>query len=77
MLLAQVMTRYGFFGIHGFVGVILGFIVLIVVVAIIWQIGSLLLAKAGLDPVWAQIIRLLIILLVFLLFIQLIFNVFG
>jgi len=77
MLLAQLVTRYGFFAIHGFVGIIIGFIIFIVVVAIIWQIFTLLAAKAGLDQTWLQIIRLLVILLIFLLFIQLIFNVFG
>jgi hypothetical protein len=77
-LFAQVgLTRYGFFGLRGFGGVILGLIVLLIVCAVLWQIFTLLASKFGVDATWVQIIRLLLTLLIVLWFMQLIFGIFG
>lgn len=69
--------RYGFYGVRGFPGVILGIICMIVVFAVLWQIGELIVSKFGLDATWVRIIKLLLFLLIFLWFINVIFAVFG
>jgi hypothetical protein len=75
---AQVgLTRYGFFGLRGFGGVILGLVVLLIVCAVLWQIFTLLAAKFGVDATGVQIIRLLLTLLIVLWFLQMIFGIFG
>jgi hypothetical protein len=66
-----VAPHYGFFGIEGFAGIIVGIIVLIILCAILFKIFSLLAPKLGLDATWIQIIYWLLVLLVFVLFLHL------
>jgi|GEM_PF-5770266 divalent metal cation (Fe/Co/Zn/Cd) transporter len=67
------LHRYGFFGIEGLAGIIVGVIILIILCAILFKIWGLLAPKLGLDPTWVQIIFWLLVLLVFVLFL----HVFG
>lgn len=63
--------RYGFFGIDGFAGVIIGVIILIVLCVILFKIWGLLAPKLGLDAGWQQIIYWLLVLLVVVSFLHL------
>lgn len=69
--LALAIGRYGFFGIDGLAGVIVGTIVLIILCAILFKIWGLLAPKLGLDATWIQIVYWLLVLLVFVLFLHL------
>lgn len=64
-------ARYGFLGIEGIAGVILGIVILIIFCAILFKIWGLLAPKLGLDPGWIQICYWLLVLLVFVLFLHL------
>ena len=71
-MFGEVLFRhYGFFGIEGFAGVIIGVIILIILCAILFKIWSLLAPKLGLDAGWQQIIYWLLVLLVFVCFLHL------
>ena len=77
-MLAQLVTRYGFFGIHGFFGILLGLICWLVVVWGVWSVFTIIQAKfstAETACLW-QIVRIVLTVLITLAFIQLIFNVF-
>jgi hypothetical protein len=78
MLLAQ-LTRYGFLGIHGLFGIVLGLLICLVLLWGFWAIFSILQAKFSTpETAWVfQIIRIVITVLIAVWFIQLIFNVFG
>ena len=64
------LHHYGFFGIEGLAGIIIGIIIFIVVVAILWRIMEIMLPKLGLDAGWFQVIKLLLILLLFIVFLH-------
>jgi len=72
MLALAMSGRYGFFGIEGFAGIIVGLIVLIILCAILFKIFGLLAPKAGLDASWTQIIYWLLVLLVFVFFLHIV-----
>jgi len=65
------LGRYGFVGIDGIAGIIVGVIILIILCAILFKIWGLLAPKLGLDAGWIQIIYWLLVLLVFVLFLHL------
>ncbi len=60
--------HYGFFGINGLFGILIGIIIFIVVAVILWKIMEIVLPKLGVDGGWMQVIKLLIILFLFLAF---------
>jgi phosphoglycerol transferase MdoB-like AlkP superfamily enzyme len=64
-------NRYGFLGMEGVFGIIVGIIILIIICVILFKIAGLLLPKLGLDAAWTQIVYWLLVLLVFLLFLHL------
>jgi hypothetical protein len=70
MLMQRSLAHYGFFGIEGIAGIIIGTIVLIILCAILFKIFGLLAPKLGLDATWIQIIYWLLVLLVFILFLH-------
>jgi hypothetical protein len=76
MLLAQVVTRYGFFGIHGFLGVVIGLLILGVVIWGIWAIFDLVAARFP-GNLLVQILRIVLIVVCVVWFLQAMFNVFG
>jgi hypothetical protein len=63
--------RYGFLGLQGITGIIIGIIILIVLCAILFKIFGLLAPKLGLDATWIAICYWLLVLLVFVLFLHL------
>jgi hypothetical protein len=63
--------HYGFLGIEGVGGIILGVIILIILCVILFKIFGLLAPKLGLDASWTQIIYWLLVLLVFFAFLHL------
>jgi divalent metal cation (Fe/Co/Zn/Cd) transporter len=65
------LHRYGFFGIEGFAGIIVGVIILIIFCVILFKIWALLAPKLVPDAGWQQIIYWLLVLLVFVLFLHL------
>lgn len=65
---------YGFFGIQGLFGILIGLIVMVVVCGILWRIFTLLATKFQLDGTWVEIAKLVLTLLVFLWFISYIFG---
>ena len=70
LALIQLGHRYGFFGIEGFAGIIVGVIILIILCAILFKIWGLLAPKLVPDAGWQQIIYWLLVLLVFVLFLH-------
>jgi hypothetical protein len=64
------LHSYGFFGIEGLFGIILGLICFIIFVGILWKILEILLPKLITDPGWREIIRWLLILLLFVAFLH-------
>jgi Mg2+/Co2+ transporter CorB len=72
MLTWLLVAHYGFFGIEGLAGVIIGLICLIIFCAILFKIWALLAPKLVSDASWHQIIYWLLVLLVFVLFLHLI-----
>jgi hypothetical protein len=71
VMLQRSIGRYGFFGLDGIAGIIVGVIILIILCAILFKIWGLLAPKLGLDATWIQIIFWLLVLLVFILFLHL------
>jgi hypothetical protein len=65
------LTRYGFLGIDGFAGIIIGVIILIFLCLILFKLTFLVAAKLGADALTQQIIYWFLILLVFGLFLHL------
>jgi len=78
MVFAQVV-RYGFFGIKGLFGIILGLICWLIVAWGFWSVFTILQNKFGSpETSWLwQIVRIVLTVLIALAFVQLIFNVFG
>jgi hypothetical protein len=70
MALQASVHNWGFFGISGLFGFLIGLICLIVVCVILWKILEIILPKLGLDAGWLQVIKLLCILLIFLIFLH-------
>lgn len=62
--------HYGFLGIDGFVGIIIGVIILIAVVGVLWKLVSAVATKFGADGNTIQIIYWSFVLLVLLLFLH-------
>jgi len=82
MLLAQRLytgiDRYGFGGLHGLWGILLGFVAWMIVLWGFWSIFGILSAKFSTPEtgwLW-QIFRVIFVVVICLAFIQLIFNVF-
>jgi hypothetical protein len=69
--LQLVGRHYGFLGIEGFAGIIVGAIILIFLCLILFKLVALVAAKLGADAGWQQIIYWLLVLLVFVLFLHL------
>jgi hypothetical protein len=72
-LLAQVYRtapHYGFFGIEGVFGILIGLVIFLIVAAVIWKICALLMANFGVAPVWIQIIQLVFTLIILLAFLH-------
>jgi hypothetical protein len=63
--------HYGFFGIEGVAGIIVGVIVLIFLCLILFKLTFLVCAKLGADATTQQIVYWLLVLLVFVLFLHL------
>ena len=71
MLLQPYIHHYGFLGIDGLVGVIIGIVVFVILAAIIYQVLNAALAIfPGITEPMKNLIRWLIILLVFVLFLH-------
>lgn len=75
-LLAQV--HYGFYGLHGFLGVVLGLVLCLVIIWGIWAIFDIIAAKFGGGELgWIfQIVRILLIVVTAVWFINTIFGIF-
>lgn len=71
LFLLAPLTRYGFLGIEGFAGIIVGIIVLIFLCLILFKLTFLIAAKLGADATTQQIIYWFLVLLVFFLFLHL------
>ncbi len=78
LLLAERVFQYGFLGLHGLLGVLLGFVCWMVVAWAVWSIFNIIATKfSNPDTAWiVQIFRILLQVVIFLAFIQLTFNVF-
>ena len=59
-----------FMGLHGLIGFLVGLIVFIVVGVILWKILAIVLPKLGLGADWVTVIMLLVGLILFLFFLQ-------
>lgn len=64
-------VRYGFLGIDGFAGIIVGVIILIFLCLILFKLTMLVTQKLGADAVTQQIVYWLVVLLIFCLFLHL------
>lgn len=62
--------RYGFLGLEGLTGIIIGVIVLIFLCLILFKLTMLVAAKLGADAATQQIIYWALVLLVFVLFLH-------
>lgn len=63
-------NRYGFAGIGGLFGLLVGVIVMVVIVAILFKIAKLLLPALGVVEPWVAIIYWLMVLVVFVGFLH-------
>ena len=77
MIQLGIRHPYGFFGISGLLGVLLGILVMAVVLLAFWQIFTILARKFALDADIVMIIKIILGLCIFLWFINLIFGIFG
>ena len=64
--------RVAFMGLHGLVGFLIGLIVFIVIAVVLWKILAIVLPKLGLGADWVTVIMLLVGLILFLIFLQVI-----
>ena len=64
------INRYGFAGVQGLFGMLIGLIVMVVIVAILFKIMRLLLPALGVGEPWVSIIYWLAVLCVFLAFLH-------
>jgi hypothetical protein len=74
MLLALTLMRIGFFGQTGPLWVVLGFICMCVIIAILFKIVFLALPTLGVGQPWISIIYWVLVLLIFILFINYAFG---
>jgi hypothetical protein len=63
--------RYGFLGLEGLTGIIIGVIILIFLCLILFKLVGLIATKLGADATTQQIIYWALVLLVFILFLHL------
>ena len=72
------IPRYGFLGIHGFFGLLLGLILLLVVLWGVWSIFDIIAAKFGKPEIaWMfQILRVVLIVVTVVWFINAMFSLF-
>jgi hypothetical protein len=63
--------RYGFLGLEGLTGIIIGVVILIFLCLILFKLTGLVAAKLGADAATQQIIYWVLVLLVFILFLHL------
>lgn len=70
LILAQTLHRYGFLGIDGLVGIFIGLIIFVVIVAILFKIFNLLLAAVGVPGPWVTILYWVAVLIIFLAFLH-------
>jgi hypothetical protein len=75
-LLAQV--HYGFYGLHGFLGVILGLVLCLIIIWGIWSIFDIIAAKFSKPETgWMfQIVRIVLIVATVVWFVNAIFGIF-
>ena len=62
--------HYGFLGIDGLIGILIGLVIFVVIVAILFKIFDLLLAAVGVPAPWAQILYWVCVLIIFLAFLH-------
>jgi hypothetical protein len=70
LLLAQLTHHYGFLGINGLAGIIVGLIILIILAAILWKLFFAVMAALGLSGAWVTVIYWLLVLLTFVIFLH-------
>lgn len=70
LILAQTIHRYGFLGIDGLVGLLIGLLVFVVVVAILFKIFNLVMAALEVPAPWGQILYWVVVLIIFLAFLH-------
>jgi hypothetical protein len=63
---AGVGHHYGFFGIEGVFGILIGLVIFVCIAGILWKIASLIMAKFGVDSTTAQIVYWVFMLFIFL-----------
>jgi len=74
MVFAMTLMRIGFFGQSGLLWALLGFICFCVVVAILFKIVNLALPALGVTAPWAQIIYWVMVLILFVVFLNYAFG---
>ena len=67
----MLVGRYGFLGLEGLTGIIIGVIILIFLCLILFKLTMLVATKLGADATTQQIIYWALVLLVFILFLHL------
>lgn len=70
--MALALLSIGFVGLHGLIGFLVGLVVFIIIGLIVWKIAMILLKKAQLDADWTMVIVLILELIVFLIFLDLV-----
>jgi hypothetical protein len=66
-LLAQVYAHhYGFFGIEGILGILIGLVIFVCIMGIVWKIASLVMTKFGADSTTIQIVYWVFMLFLFI-----------
>jgi len=71
MIASLVAPHYGFLGIEGLAGVLVGVVILIFVALILFKLVGLVAAKLGADASTQQIIYWVLVLVMFILFLHL------
>ncbi len=76
MLLSQL--HYGFYGIHGFLGLVLGLVLMLIVLWGVWKIFDIVAAKfSAPETGWMfQILRVVLIVVTVVWFVNAMFHVF-
>jgi divalent metal cation (Fe/Co/Zn/Cd) transporter len=73
LLLAQQVIlnhHYGFLGINGLIGILIGLVIFVVIVTILFKIFNLLLAAVGVPAPWSAILYWVCVLIIFLAFLH-------
>lgn len=63
-------ARIAFMGAHGLVGFLVALIVFIIIAVILWKVAAIVLPKLGLGGDWVTVIMLLLGLILFLIFLD-------